>query len=208
MPSHDPYQKGSQDVNLLIQEADKKKMKGEHVEAIKICEKILTQDLECLEAYEEIGDNYLSLRQYDKAKKALVRAINLNPRSANANYLMGFVFSALGDWKRSIDYLERADDAEPNHPEILRCLGWSIFHEGQRKRGIILLERALNLSANDPLILSDLGVCYLNEKNFDRSSFLFKKVLEIEPSNEKARECLNAVRFFQKEFKKLRDKHK
>ncbi len=195
------------DLHLLIREADQKKMKGEHVEAIQICEQILLSDLECIEAYEEIGDNYLSLRQYEKAKRALVRAIHLNPRSANANYLMGFTYSAIGDWKRSIEYLERSDSIEPNHPEILRCLGWSIFHEGQRKRGIIILERALNLSASDPLIMSDLGICYLNEKNFERAALLFKKVLEIEPDNEKARECLNAVRFFQKEFKKLRQKN-
>lgn len=204
--SNSSSSKTNRDVSLLIKEADDKKMKGEHQEAILICEKILSQDMDCTEAYEEIGDNYLSLRQYEKAKKALTRAIKLNPRSPNANYLIGFVHSALGEWKKSIEYLERADSIEPNHPEILRCLGWSIFHEGQRKRGIIILERALNLGANDPLILSDLGVCYLNEKNFDRSSYLFKKVLEIEPHNEKAQECLNAVRFFQKEFKKFREK--
>lgn len=190
---------------VLLQEADKKKMKGEHHEAIKICEKILMEDLSCSEAYEEIGDNYLSLRQYEKAKKALVRATSISPRSPNANYLLGFVFSSLGDWKKSIEYLERADEIEPNHPEILRCLGWSIFHQGQRKRGIILLERALNLSNTDPLILSDLGVCHLNDKNFDRAALLFKKVIHIEPDNEKAKECLNAVRFFQKEFRRFRE---
>jgi len=110
----------------------------------------------------------------------------------------------MANGKKSIDYLERSDEIEPNHPEILRCLGWSIFHDGQRKRGIILLERALNLSANDPLILSDLGVCYLNEKNFERSSYLFKKCWKSNPKR-KSPECLNAVRFFQKEFKKLRE---
>lgn len=199
MPKH-------QEMNFLLKEADERKMKGEHVEAIRICEKVLMEDLNCTEAYEEIGDNYLSLRQYEKAKKALDRALNLNPRSPNGNYLLGFVYSAIGEFRKSVEYLDRADEIEPNHPEILRCLGWSLFHEGQRKRGVILLERALNLSPQDPLILSDLGICYLNDKNFDRASLLFKKVLEIEPSNEKAKECLNAVRFFQKEFKKLKEK--
>jgi len=195
------------DADLLLEEADRKKMKGEHHDAIKICEKILLNDLNCIEAYEEIGDNYLSMRQYEKAKKALQRALQLHPRSANGNYLLGFVFSALGHWKKSIEYLEKSDDIQPNHPEILRCMGWSIFHEGQKKRGIIILERALNLSKDDPLILSDLGICHLNDKNFERASMLFKKLLDIEPNNEKARECLNAVRFFQKEYKKLKNKN-
>lgn len=200
------YQK--EDINFLIQEADEKKMDGKHEEAITICEKILLQDLTCLEAYEEIGDNYLSLRQYSKAEKALKMAIKLDPKSANANYLLGFVYSALGQWGKSISFLEKAEELETNHPEILRCLGWSVFHNGERKKGIILLERALALAQNDPLILSDLGVCYLNEKDFDRALYLFKKVLEIEPENEKARECLQATRFFQTEFMKLKERKK
>lgn len=194
-------------IHPIIEEADKKKNEGKHVEAINICEKILAGDLKCVEAYEEIGDNYLSLRKYDKAEKALRQAIKLNRGSANANYLLGFVYSCTGNWKESVLLLEVADRLYPNHPEILRCLGWSMYHFGQQKRGIVLLERSLFLAPNDPLILNDLGVCYLNEKDFDRAATLFKKTLQIEPDNQKAKECLNAVRFFQREFEKLK-KHK
>lgn len=192
--------------NPLFEEADKKKNEGQHLEAIKICERILAGDLNCVEAYEEIGDNYLSLRKYDKAERALKQALKLNKSSANANYLLGFVYSCTGDWQLSVELLEIADRIYPNHPEILRCLGWSMYHFGQQKRGIVLLERSLFLAPNDALILNDLGVCYLNEKDFERSAFLFKKTLQIEPDNQKAKECLNAVRFFQREFEKLRQK--
>jgi tetratricopeptide (TPR) repeat protein len=191
-------------VNPLIEEADKKKNEGKHLEAIRLCERILSGDLNCTEAYEEIGDNYLSLRKYDNAEKALLQAVKLNSRSANANYLLGFVYSCVGQWKKSVELLEKADSLYANHPEILRCLGWSMYHFGQTKRGIILLERSLFLAPNDPLILNDLGVCYLNEKNFEKAGQLFKKTLQIEPNNQKAKECLNAVNFFQREFEKLR----
>ncbi|MCC7432905.1 tetratricopeptide repeat protein [Candidatus Peregrinibacteria bacterium] len=194
-----------QDFNYLIAEADKLKTSGEHQAAIKLCEKVLSQDLDNQQAYEEIGDNFLSLREYDKAEKALIQALRLNPQSANAHYLIGFAHSALGNWASSIDHLDTADKIQANHPEILRCLGWSIFHSGERKQGLVILERALNLSPRDPLILSDLGICHLNDKNFDRANRLFNTVLEIEPDNEKVKECLFAVKFFQKEFKKLRE---
>lgn len=193
-------------VHPLIEEADKKKNAGQHLEAIRICEQILSKDLDCVEAYEEIGDNYLSLRKYDNAEKALRQALKFNKQSANGNYLLGFVYSCTGKWKESVELLEKADEVYPNHPEILRCLGWSMYHFGQRKRGVILLERSLFLAPNDPLILNDLGVCYLNDKNFERAAMLFKKTLQIEPDNQKAKECLNAVRFFQREFEKLRSK--
>ena len=182
--------------DTLINEADQLKLQGRHQDAIKVCEKLLMSDLDCVEAYEEIGDNFLSLKEFEKAQRALLRAVQLDPQSANANYLLGFTYSSLGEWELSIDYLESADKVQSNHPEILRCLGWSYFHYGQKKKGVIVLERALNLAWDDCLILCDLGVCYLNEKNFERSIQLFEKVLKLEPENEKARECLKACRFF------------
>ncbi len=192
----------------LLSEADRLKMAGEHLEAIKLCEKILSYDLDIQPAYEEIGDNFLSMREYEKAERALIQALRLNPTSANAHYLIGFSHSALGRWRDSIEHLETADRLQPNHPEILRCLGWSIFHSGERQQGLVILERALHLSPGDPLILSDLGICYLNNKHFDRANDLFRKVLEIEPDNDKVKECLYAVKFFKSEFKKLRKSNK
>lgn len=192
----------------LLGEAEKLKMAGEHLEAIRLCEKVLNYDLDLQLAYEEIGDNFLSMREYEKAEKALIQALRLNPTSANAHYLIGFAHSALGNWRESIEHLETAENLQPNHPEILRCLGWSIFHSGEKEQGLVLLERALNLSPNDPLILSDLGICYLNSKNFDRANELFRKVLEIEPDNDKVKECLYAVKFFKNEFKKFRESKK
>lgn len=192
----------------ILGEAERLKMAGEHLEAIKLCEKVLSYDLDFQTAYEEIGDNFLSMREYDKAERALIQALRLNPTSANAHYLIGFAHSALGHWKDSIEHLETADHIQVNHPEILRCLGWSIFHSGEREQGLVILERALNLSPSDPLILSDLGICYLNNKHFDRANDLFRKVLEIEPDNDKVKECLYAVKFFRSEFKKFRESKK
>lgn len=187
----------------LIEEAEKKKNEGKHLDAIRLCERILVSDLNCIEAYEEIGDNYLSLRKYDQAEKALKQGLKVSKESANANYLLGFVYSCTGKWEDSVVLLEKADSLYPNHPEILRCLGWSMYHQGQKKRGVVILERSLFLAPNDPLILNDIGVLYLNEKNFERASNLFKKTLQVDPSNQKAKECLNAVRFFERKFEKL-----
>ena len=64
---------------------------------------------------------------------------------------------------------------------------------GDRGKGIILLERAKALAPDDTFILTDLGVCYLNEKNIQKALPIFRRVLEIDPDNEKARECLIIV---------------
>ena len=54
-------------------------------------------DLDCVEAYEEIGDNFLSLKS-SKSPTRFTRAVQLDPQSANANYLLGFTYSSLGEW--------------------------------------------------------------------------------------------------------------
>lgn len=191
----------------LLKKADDLKLNGQHTEAIDLANQMLLSDPEYVEAYEEIGDNYLSLREFDKSKKALDYALKLNPNSPNALYLLGFLHSSVGDFELSVRTLERADEVQPHHPEILRCLGWSIFHGGDRKKGLIMLERARTIAPTDSLVLCDLAVCYLNDRQFERTIELLEFVLRIDPENEKAKDCLETAVFFKKEFEKL-DKEK
>ncbi len=176
--------------------AEELKMRSQHREAIELCHQILLMDLSVVEAYEEIGDNYISLRAYSKAKKALEKALEINRRSANANYLYGFVFSALHDWEQAIKYLELANDYQANHPEVLRCLGWAFFCSGLRKKGLAILERALVLAPQDSYVLCDLGICHLNDRSFGRAMDLFGRTLQVDPENVKAKECLKIARMF------------
>ncbi|MCF7836419.1 tetratricopeptide repeat protein [Candidatus Gracilibacteria bacterium] len=180
-------------IDELLDQADDLKLGGKYREAIEICEEILAEDPGCVEALEEIGDNFISLNQLKKAEKALRKAVELDSKSANATYLLGFLFSCQRDWENSIEFLEKADDLKSNHSEILRCLGWSVAMAGDRGKGIILLERAKALAPDDTFVLTDLGVCYLNEKNIQKALPIFRRVLEIDPDNEKARECLIIV---------------
>jgi tetratricopeptide (TPR) repeat protein len=187
----------------LLEKAEKLKLSGEHMEAIRFCQEILLQDLDVTEAYEEIGDNYISLGEYPKAVKALVHALKLNPMSANANYLIGFLHSTQQNWGEAVNFLEYANELFPNHPEILRCLGWAIFHNGFKKKGLFVLERALTISPEDSYILCDLGVCYMNQRNFPRALHLFQKTLNVDPDNLKARECMRIAELFADEESSL-----
>lgn len=180
----------------LLEQAETLKLQGKHEEAIRFCQKILIMNLDCTEAYEEIGDNYISLGEYKKAKLALIQATRRNPKSANTHYLTGFMYSAQQNWKESAIHLERANELFPNHPEILRCLGWSIFNVGLKKKGICVLERALAIAPEDSFILCDLGVCYMNQRNFPRALTLFNKTLQIDPENLKAKECARITELF------------
>lgn len=191
----------------LLKQADSLKLSGRHSEAIQLANKMLIMDLDYVEAYEEIGDNYLSLREYERSMKALKHALKLKPNSPNALYLLGFLYSSLGDFLKSVETLELANQVQPHHPEILRCLGWSIFHGGDRRRGLVILERAKAMAPQDTLIMCDLAVCYLNDRQFEQTISILEHALQIDPANEKAKDCLETAKFFQREFKKLKEEN-
>ncbi len=184
-------------IDMLAQSEDLKVV-GDHEKSIEILNKIILHEPNCFEAFEEIGDNYISLRKLPKARKALQQAVKLNPKSANAHYLLGFLYSLEQKWEASVEELEKADELSPNHPEILRCLGWS-FHNYNRRsqKGLAILERSNALAPNDPNILCDLGVCYMNMDNEKKAEEIFKKVLKINPNSNQAKECLSFLKLIQ-----------
>ncbi len=181
-------------INMLAQGEDSK-LAGDFEAAIKVLQKIIMHEPQCFEAYEELGDNFLSMKRFDDAERALREAVRISPKSANAHYLLGFLFSQEQKWGASVKELQVADLESPNHPEILRCLGWS-YHNQNRKsiQGLALLERSKVLSPNDPNILCDLGVCYMNAEQHERAQQSFRRVIEIAPNSDQARECHNFLK--------------
>ena len=184
----------------MLAQAEDLKIKGEFEEAITILQKIVLHEPQCFEAFEELGDNFLSLKRFKESEKALREAIRLSKKSANAHYLLGFLLSQQQQWEASVKELQEADFQSPNHPEILRCLGWS-YHNQNRKsaQGIALMERSQSLSPNDPNILCDLGVCYMNSKQHNRAQQVFRRVIEIAPHSDQAQECRNFLNILKHE---------
>lgn len=179
-----------QQINQHLARAENLKQAGNYLAAIRTCEEILLENLNCSLAYEEIGDNYLSLHQLKKAEKALLQAKKFNLNSPNTAYLLGFLYSCQEDWQRSLVELERANKLKPNHPEVLRCLGWTLYQLGKQGQGIILLKRAHALAPNDPFTLTDLGMCYLNQENFYQAQEVLEEALRLDPRNKIVKDCL------------------
>ena len=182
------------------------KLSGEHEKSILEAERLLFEDPNCVEALEEIADNYVSLDSYDKAEKACQRALKLNERSYTAKYILGFIHSQKQEWVKAIGYLKSSNSLHSNNPEILRCLGWALFNTNKRTQGVVILERALNLDPDNALTLCDLGICYMQMKNFDKSVQLLKRAMELDPNNKRIKECFLAATSFRDRFSGLRTK--
>jgi len=174
----------------LLERAVEAKAEQEYSKAVEILQDVIMEYPAYHEAYEELGDVYIALRQIDRAHKALDRAMKLKPKSANAHYLRGFLLGLENKWNLSMDELVTADKLMPNHSEILRSLGWSMYNANRKVQGISILERSRILSPEDLGILSDLGVCYLNTAEYHKAEQVFQEILEHDPASTYAIECL------------------
>lgn len=180
------------------------KLEGNHEESIKEAQKLLCEDPNCVPALEELADNYVSIDQFESAKKAAKHALKLEPKSYTSYYILGFIESNLQNWSKSIDHLKKANELHANNSEILRCLGWVNFNIGKKSLGIVILERALNLDPENSLTLCDLGICYLQVKKFNKSVELLKKAMEIDPENKRIQDCYKAAKGFSEQYSSVR----
>ncbi|MEI8230453.1 MAG: hypothetical protein WCG83_04950 [Candidatus Peregrinibacteria bacterium] len=176
-----------------LERAEQLKLQGKHPEALEILEVLLMEDPENVPALEEIADNELSLRHFSRAERAAREAVTICDKSYTGHYILGFIRSHEGNWQASIRELKAANTLHANNPEILRCLGWALFHAGQRAQGVVTLERSLNLDHSNPLTLCDLGVAYLQLKNMSKATDLFRLALEVDPTSDRARECMKMM---------------
>lgn len=177
----------------MLEQAEQLKLSGLYAEALQILDEVLIIDPDNVAAYEEVADNELSLEKYDRAEKAAMQAVELDNMSYTGHYILGFLRSQKEQWKDAITHFRSANKVKGNNAEILRCLGWTLFNAGQRAQGIVTLERSLNLDQHNPLTLCDLGVAYLHLQNFAKAKALFHRALDVDPSNPRVIECVEAV---------------
>ncbi len=192
------------DIARALNSIEELKMNGRHEESISEAERLLFDNPDCVEALEEIADNYVSLDKFEKAKKACERALKLDEKSYTAKYILGFIHSQKQQWKQAVEYLKSSNTIHGNNPEILRCLGWALFNGGKRTQGVVILERSLNLDPENSLTLCDLGICYMQMKNFDKSIQLLKKAMQLDPHNRRVQDCFEAANAFRNKFMGLK----
>lgn len=184
-----------------LERAEQLKLSGKHVEALAILEDLILEDPSNVSALEEIADNELSLDHFDRAEAAAGQSVKLDPSSYTGQYILGFLRSQESKWSEALVRLREANRLRANNPEILRCLGWVLFKSGQRLQGVVTLERALNLDSDNTLTLCDIGVCHLELQNFSKARALFQRALDLEPGNNRARECRAAIDRLEQQLK-------
>ncbi len=85
------------------------------------------------------------------ARAAGERAVTLEPRSADAHYVLGFAIRAQGDIDRALEENETAVTLNPNHAPGHAGIGICWIMRGRPREALPYFDHAFRLSPRDPL---------------------------------------------------------
>ena len=128
---------------------------------------------------------------YQAARAAALRALAMDPASADAQAALGAVL-LLSDWNwiGARKSLERALELNPNHTEAYLLFGQLMEALGDLDDGLELKHRALERDPFSPLVHLQISLSYWNQRRFDDAIRWASKTLELDPHHPHAREHL------------------
>jgi tetratricopeptide (TPR) repeat protein len=196
------------DLQTQLQRALRTLQRGQYRQAVRQLERLLplAQDDPATQEqiYLAMADALLSLQEFSPAIRYATAALNLNPDSERAHYLLGFSYSAQNNWSQAIPPLRRAAELNPAEAEYYRSLGWALYNQGQAKaEGLALLEKALQLAPTYIPILTNLAMLHGLEHRFDQALTYARRAVELAPTYPLAREVLARLTQFKREFERL-----
>src|SRR5208282_6054534 len=99
--------------------------------------------------------------KFDDMVTALKRAIELDPKNAEALNYLGYSYADKGiNLKEALSLVQKATELKPDSGYIVDSLGWVYFKMGRLEEALETLKKAVNLVKDDPVLNEHLGDVY------------------------------------------------
>lgn len=122
-----------------------------------------------------------ALGENEPALQAKRRAVELNPRDADALANLGNSLQDADELDEAEDCLRRAVQADPEHLNGLNNLGMVLFRQFRYQEAREVLERALAVQPEFPAALVNLGNVLRDLKLVDEAESAYQKAIRLEP---------------------------
>ncbi len=167
---------------ILMQLGDVLNKSGRYEEAGQVFEELTTLAPDETINYYIAGKFYEYTKNYEKAEKMYLGALNINPAYAQTLKRLAVVYLLQDRTKDALKYINMIDEVERDVDYyLLKAECYSI--DKDNKTAMIILEDALKENPTNTQVLVFLASLYEEEGNISRTLELVKKALEIEPEN-------------------------
>lgn len=135
-----------------------------------------------------LGQAYLRQGMLDVAMEKLERALELDPRSANAHTVIAVLYQRIGDDERARDHYARAVALAPRSGDALNNYGTFLCGNREFAEAELLFDRALKdpFYRTPAVALANRGSCQVKAGQLDAADASLRRALEIDPRSAEA----------------------
>ncbi|MFG6668534.1 type IV pilus biogenesis/stability protein PilW [Halomonas sp. HNIBRBA4712] len=135
------------------------------------------------DAYSQLGVAYLERGNLARALNALDRAIEIDPRHAEALQGMALVYQQQGENQLAQRYFQQAVSAEPNFTRARNNYAAFLYQQARFSEACEQLEIASQDAqyANRAQLFTNLGQCYMALDDVERARERFARAQSIDP---------------------------
>jgi cytochrome c-type biogenesis protein CcmH/NrfG len=144
----------------------------------------------------EAGNFYFRVKQYERAEKEYLMAIDRHPALPEAYYHLGHTYFAMQDFEKGVEALSKSMELAPDNPAIYRDLGLVSINRGLVASAERFLLKAIELKPDDLELKEILGNIYFTHGTYEKAVGMYEHILTIKPDHQSS--VKNLSRAYQK----------
>lgn len=156
-----------------------------------------TNVAEAAERYYQLGARYYRNGNYELARQRLERALEYDPKMAQARSTLALTFEALNNPRRAIEEYELAVRYAPKDFEVRNTYAVFLCRQREFDQARKQFEVAVDLPDNNApeVMLTNAGVCMVQKPDYPAAEGFFKQALEFRPDHGEALIQLTALKY-------------
>lgn len=137
-------------------------------------------------SYVRAAWEFLKSNDYDGAERQARKALELNPKNADAIYYLGLALFGRKQYDEAIEHMSRAAKLRPQEAEIRTQLGVVCIAKGQLDRAVGHLQKALQIAPDNAEAHFNLGVALYRGGDKQQAVESWQRSLQLKPSDYEA----------------------
>jgi tetratricopeptide (TPR) repeat protein len=171
-----------QKTKLRYLESGKRYLKaGKYQEASIQFRNAIKVDPRFTEAYYQLAQADLSLRQWNGAFAALRQTLDLDPQRVDAHVDIGRLYLASKEYQKADDEASLILEREPGNASAYELRGAAMLARQELEKALQAYVQLVELQPQDPMPYADLAVVEFDLKRFTEAEQHFRKAIELAP---------------------------
>jgi tetratricopeptide (TPR) repeat protein len=176
-------QKGNEDIESLIANADLMLIEGKYLKALKLYGRVLAEDDNNIEAIYKKGVVYYKMKRYDDSLQCFDEALELDPTDAYTWNSKGNVFYDAGKNDEALKAYDKALKLKPNFDNPWFNKGRIFSQSKNYEEAIKCYDNAITIEPNDADIWFSKGSALHDSGKYKEALNSYDKASEINPND-------------------------